>query len=151
MICITGIPGTGKSTLCLNLNRNAATCRSANDEAQRLDCVSGDVVDIGRLRAAINGVSIIEGHYTHLLDCECAIILTASEETIRKRLLDRGYSREKVEENIGAMLSDSIYYEALDRLPAGRIFKVSTDGENEGAVLARVMEIISLVRGNNKS
>ena len=151
MICITGIPGTGKSTLCLNLNRNGATCRSANDEAQRLGCVSGDVVDTDRLRAAINGVNIIEGHYTHLLDCECAIILTASEETIRKRLLDRGYSREKVEENIGVMLSDSIYYEALDRLPAGRIFTVSTDGENEGAVLSRVMEIISLIRGNNKS
>ena len=151
MICITGIPGTGKSTLCLNLNRNGVTCRSANDEAQRLGCVSSDVVDTDRLRAAIEGVDIIEGHYTHLLDCEGVIILTASEETIRKRLLDRGYSLEKLEENIGVMLSDSIYYETLDRLPAGRIFTVSTDGENEEAVLARVMAIISLIRGNNKS
>ena len=151
MICITGIPGTGKSTLCLNLNRNGVTCRPANDEAQRRGCVSGDVVDTDRLRGAINGVNIIEGHYTHLLDCECVIILTGSEETIRKRLLDRGYSREKIEENIDVMLSDSIYYEALDRLPAGRIFTVSTDSKNEGAVLARVMSIISLIRGNNKS
>ncbi len=151
MICITGIPGTGKSTLCLNLNRNGVTCRPANDEAQRLGCVSGDVVDTDRLRGAINGVNIIEGHYTHLLDCECVIILTGSEETIRKRLLDRGYSREKIEENIDVMLSGSIYYEALDRLRAGRIFTVSTDSENEGAVLARVMSIISLIRGNNKS
>ena len=63
----------------------------------------------------------------------------------------RGYSREKLEENIGVMLSNSIYYEALDRLPAGRIFTVSTDGESEWAVLARVMAIISLIRGNNKS
>ena len=151
MICITGIPGTGKSTLCLNLNRNGVTCRPANDEAQRLGCVSGDVVDTDRLRGAINGVNIIEGHYTHLLDCECVIILTGSEETIRKRLLDRGYSREKIEENIEVMLSGSIYYEALDRLPGGRIFTVNTDSENEEAVLARVMTIISLIRGNNKS
>ncbi|MHB1708425.1 MAG: AAA family ATPase [Thermoplasmataceae archaeon] len=151
MICITGIPGTGKSTLCLSLNRNGMTCRSANDEAQRLGCVSGDVVDTDRLRTAIDGVNIIEGHYTHLLDCEGVIILTASEETVRKRLLERGYSREKVQENIDVMLSDSIYYEALDRLPAGRIFTVSTDSESEMAVLDRVMGIISLIRGNNKS
>jgi adenylate kinase len=151
MICITGIPGTGKSTLCLNLNRNGVSCVSANDEAQRLGCVSGDVVDTDRLRWAINGVNIIEGHYTHLLDCECVIILTASEETIRKRLLERSYSQAKVEENIGALLSGSIYNEALDRLPAGRIFSVSTDGATEEDVLSRVMAIISLMRGKNKS
>ncbi|QRF74922.1 putative kinase [Thermoplasmatales archaeon] len=151
MICISGIPGTGKSTLCRKLNEIGIKCISANDEAARLDCISGDEVDVDLLRSRMDRINIVEGHYSHLLDCDAVIILTAPEATIRKRLTERGYSEAKIDDNIESMLAGTIYYEALDRMPASRIFIIDTGSADENSVLTEAERIISQMKANNKS
>ena len=151
MICITGIPGAGKSTLCRNLSEYGIKCTAANDEAELLGCISGEDVDVDLLRGRLNGIDIVEGHYSQLLDCEAVIIMKASENTIRRRLTEKGYSREKIDENIDSMFSGTIYYEALDRLPANRIFTLDSDTGDEKSVLEEAVKIISRITANNKS
>jgi adenylate kinase len=126
-------------------------CRSANRIAEDLDCESNGEVDIDSMAAKMPQVDVVEGHYSHLLGCEAVVILTAREETIRERLSGRRYDREKIEANIDSLLSDTIYYEALDLIPSGRIFRIDTSDISPEDVAERVAKIMKETRTNNKS
>ncbi|AAT43960.1 kinase [Picrophilus oshimae] len=55
----------------------------------------------------------------------------------------RNYSESKINENIDAMLADVIYYEALDRMPAGRIVRVNAHGMSRNDLFNKIIEIIN--------
>ncbi len=69
--------------------------------------------------------------------------MTASEDQLVLRLTHRGYTLEKIDENIAAQRADTIYYEALEGLPSSRIFRVSNDDGMLDAAYQRVKAIIS--------
>ncbi|MEM0503567.1 MAG: adenylate kinase family protein [Archaeoglobaceae archaeon] len=117
MIALTGTPGCGKTTVAEELKRRGYRVISVKEFAEMHGCArrEGDdvIVDVGKLsRHRFDG--IIEGHLSHLLKPEIAIVLRCNPLVIKKRLLQRGWSYEKVMENVEAELIDLILVEALE-------------------------------------
>ncbi len=124
IIVITGTPGTGKTTIAERLKRkiNGAVLIRATDLVNKkrfyskVDKDGVKVADIQKLRKEIVGkikksdspIIIIEGH----LVCEFkikgakVIVLRAHLNTLLKRLRRRGYSLEKIRDNLVSEATD---------------------------------------------
>jgi len=116
MIALTGTPGCGKSSVAEELKRRGYKVISVKEFAEIHGCAKKEkeevIVDIERLsKYEFDG--IVEGHLSHLLNPEIAIVLRCNPLVIKKRLLERGWSYEKVMENVEAELIDVILVEAL--------------------------------------
>lgn len=148
MICITGVPGSGKTTLSEALSKKGVTICNTDEIAAKLGCLSEGEVDVDCLEknADFSGYDFVESHYSHLLNCEHVIILECDEQLLRKRMERRGYSEHKILENIDAQFSGTIYYEALQRLPSNRIYTINTTDMEPGAVVESVMAALSKAR-----
>ncbi len=147
MICITGIPATGKTKVCELLRKRGIECAEANEFAAISGCLNDGEVDIECLKNYLKSTAfdgVISSHYSHLLGCEKVIILYADEKDLRERMEKRGYPAEKINENIDAQDSDVIYYEALDLMPENRIIRIKTGNIDE--TLEKVMNSIMAER-----
>lgn len=142
MICITGIPCTGKTTIARMLNYRGIKCTGLNSIALEYGALNGDTVDIDILKKVQINSEIVESHYSHLLDCEYVIILEDDEEQLIKRMAARGYPESKINENIDAQRAGIIYWEAIDRLPANHIFVIQEKSRAIDEVFTEVMNII---------
>ncbi|EQB67613.1 MAG: hypothetical protein AMDU2_EPLC00005G0449 [Thermoplasmatales archaeon E-plasma] len=144
MISITGVPGSGKTYLSSMLRERGFQVSDLNEIARVHGCLVDDTVDIQCMKSVISSPNpqIAEAHYSHLLPCNAIIILVASEDVLRERLEKRGYSGVKIEENIDAILSDSIFYESLDRLPRNRIMIVNTTNGLSAEDMEKISEFI---------
>ena len=151
MISISGIPGSGKSSVCSYLRNLGYDCRNILDIDDARDCLENDEMDIDCLNDRINWENkssiLIEGHYSHLVPCTMVFILERGEEETGKTLLERGYSMEKVEENLDALRSDIIYQEALERLPSSRIHRIKVV---EGNPELTALKIIDFIKSSKK-
>lgn len=141
-MCISGVPGTGKTSLCRYLADKGLQCHSADEIALRVGCMDGETVDVDCLNSRISDLPVVEGHYSHLLQCRRVLILTCREDILEKRLAERGYSLHKIMENLDVQRSGTIYFEALDRLPSTMIREVDTsctDLEHTADIAMRFM------------
>lgn len=145
MISITGVPGSGKTYLSSRLRERGFHVTGLNEVAREHGCITYDIIDIECLKSVIASLNpqIAEAHYSHLLPCNAVIMVEASENVLRERLRHRGYSDFKIEENIAALLSDSIFYEALDRLPRNRIMIVNTSNDINADDMKNISEFIN--------
>ncbi|MHB8360902.1 MAG: AAA family ATPase [Thermoplasmataceae archaeon] len=148
-ICITGVPGSGKSYLAVKIRDIRYTVGDLNTLASEAGCMIGEEVDIECLAAVLenSNIGIVEGHYSHLLPCRAIIITEATEECIEGRLKLREYSKEKIEENLDALRSDSIFSEALDRIPATRIMRIDTTNGIDERGMNRILLFIEQYKG----
>ena len=145
MWCITGVPGSGKTTICKLLNERGISCTNALDLPGSSRCIEGGEVDtdcLGLIIRQQNSHAVIESHFSHLLGCDSIIILERGEEGTAGELEGRKYSREKISENIDALRSDTIYYEALEKLPSGRIHRIKVEEGGIDLALEKCIELI---------
>ncbi len=145
MWCISGIPGSGKSTICKLLNSDGIKCMNALDIPGTEKCVDNGEVDIDCLKFVISSeitVDAVESHFSHLLGCSSVIILERSEEGTEEELRGRGYNEDKIRENLDALRAEIIYSEALDVMPAGRIHKIRVE---EGGIDVALKKCRSLI------
>ncbi len=128
MICITGSPGSGKSTVASVLRSRGFAVRNVLDFPGSMDCVSNGEASIDCLRAVTGKLSLpgefVEGHYSHLMDCSSVIILDRDEAQVLAELSSRGYSRDKIMENLDALRCDLYFSESMELLPRSRIRRV---------------------------
>ena len=104
MFVIVGVPGVGKSTLASLLKSLGYSVIELkeyvekNDEYLAYDAVRESLVippDI-----CLSGIVVS----TFIPECEvCCVLVEAPKEIVRERLKRRGYSEEKIEENLEAM------------------------------------------------
>ena len=104
MFVIVGVPGAGKSTLAALLKSlgyrviELKEYVEKNDEYLAYDVVRESLV----IPPDICPEGIVVS--TFVPECDaCCILVEAPREVIRKRLERRGYSREKIEENLEAI------------------------------------------------
>ncbi len=143
MICITGIPRTGKTSICNSLRKDGIDCRSADSIAEGLGCLVDGEVDLECLRARmVDSPEVIESHYSHLLNCDYVIILRTDTKSSEERMRLSNYTESKIKENLDAELADVIFYEALDGLPESRIFRVDLSGMDYNASVKKVKDKI---------
>lgn len=148
LIAITGTPGTGKSSAAEKLREMGYRVASVAELAEKYGCIEGEeegevVVDVDKLERIIRSIrfeGIVEGHLSHLLKPEIAIVLRCHPEELKRRLEAKGWREDKVMENVEAELLDVILVEALES-PA-EVFEIDTTNMKAEEVAAIIDMII---------
>jgi adenylate kinase len=147
-VAITGTPGTGKTSSCERLAKRGYVVIDLDDVARKEGFIVGrderratDEVDVEALREHLRipaKMAFLKSHYSHLMAVNVAIVLRCRPSVLRHRLEERGWSPEKVRENVEAEAIDVIVQEAVGRLPF--VFEVdttqATPNETAEAILA---------------
>ncbi|MFH0861896.1 MAG: adenylate kinase family protein [Candidatus Altiarchaeota archaeon] len=126
-LAVSGVPCTGKTTLSGRLGPIlGAKVIGLNELADEAGLLAGydeardtRIVDVKRLRAHLKnagqGNVILDGLVSHLLDVTHILVLRCDPRLLQERMRERGYSREKMMENIEAEYSGIILYESVGR------------------------------------
>lgn len=145
MIALTGTPGCGKTAVAEELKKRGYKVKSVVDLAKEFNCIIDKendelVIDTEKL-AKIDFDGIVEGHLSHLLNPEKVIVLRCNPLLIKKRLIKRGWSIEKVMENVEAELIDVILVEALEN--CREVYEIDTTDMSVKGVADAIEEILA--------
>ncbi|MEO2083726.1 MAG: adenylate kinase family protein [Desulfurobacteriaceae bacterium] len=134
-IAVTGTPGTGKTTVSKLLSKRLGIphyeiSRVVKEKGLYSEYDShreSFIVDIEKLKNFFSRIEsfIADGLVSHYLPVDIVVILRTEPNLLRKRLQERGYSAEKVEENVEAERLAVIASEALSS-PGARIIHIDT-------------------------
>ncbi len=147
LIALTGTPGVGKSLVADVLKRRGYRVLSVNELARTFDCIREEdgykVVDVEKLseRIKFKELTIVEGHLSHLLKPDIAIVLRCNPVELKKRLKLKGWNEEKVLENVEAELVDVILIESLDLVK--EVYEIDTTNKDPEEVANAVEEILN--------
>ncbi|MDD5419547.1 MAG: adenylate kinase family protein [Methanomicrobiaceae archaeon] len=132
MLGITGTPGTGKTSVAAELAKRGHCVVHLADTVEPY-VIEEDpqrqtrVVDSERWAAEFSPVGgIAEGHLAHLLACDRIVVLRCRPDVLRRRLQARGYTREKIAENVEDEALVVILIETVERHPDDSIFELDT-------------------------
>lgn len=156
-VALTGTPGTGKTSVAALLEKEGFTVVSLHVLAQENKCICGtdkkrdtQLVDIEKLdkyiRKAFKTDELVffEGHLGHLLSSmEKVIILRCHPKKLKKRLLRKKWSDQKVMENVDAEALDVILCEAVENHLTKNIFEIDTSDRSIKEVALSVREIVN--------
>lgn len=151
-VAITGTPGTGKTSVSALLRERGHDVLDMTQyikdnglreeyDAER-DTYDVDVERLNDCLADYDNI-IFEGHLAHFMDVDSVIVLRCHPDVMKGRLEARGYSEEKVRENIQAEVLDVILFEAVESgIPT---FSVDT---SHGIVERTADEIEDVMKGD---
>jgi adenylate kinase len=136
-IALTGTPGTGKTAIStelkdeyglnvVDLNKVIRTFQYYIGWDDNRNC---RVVDLEALRAhPFEDGLVIEGHISHHLPIERVVVLRTNPAVLRGRLQEKGFSENKIRENIEAEILDVILIEAIG-LHGDNVYEVDSTGQ----------------------
>lgn len=144
MIAITGTPGVGKTSVCKALGIEFADLNSLitlNGFYTRVDKGSL-IVDLDKLKDYVKRAKplLIDSHLAHLLEPEVAIVLRANPLLLADRLKQKGFSAEKIAENVDAETLDVVLIEAVELCDT--VYELDTSDKSKEEVASLVREII---------
>ncbi|MEM4947255.1 MAG: adenylate kinase family protein, partial [Thermosphaera sp.] len=131
-IIIAGVPGTGKSTIASKLAEALKTISIdlsrfaiennlilSYDEFRRTFIIDEDRVSM-KVREVVEGSSnyiVLDTHYPEIIDpgiVEKVVVLRLHPLELEKRLSERGWSREKINENVMAEILGIVSVNAVE-------------------------------------
>lgn len=135
LFCLTGTPGTGKSTLSAELRSRGYRVVDGKEYIKEHGLLgeydtARDTyeVDLEELNGSLdelrnsNGIVILDSHLSHFMDSSGIIVLRCHPDALAGRLASRGYSESKIAENVQAEILDEILCEAAESdIPVGEI------------------------------
>ena len=150
IISISGTPGAGKTGTAKALSaRLGWKLVELNRLAEEKGLYSGydeerkcKIVDIGGMRKEIERLAktsknlVLESHYAHDMPCDVAVILRANPGELRKRLVGKGWTRQKIEENIQAEIMEVCKSEALEQ--GKPVLEIDTTGKTAKTVAEEI-------------
>lgn len=145
-ICISGTPGTGKTTVSSMLGMKVI---NLNDFAKENKCTRGydkkrksRIVDIDCVKKNLKDMDdvVIEGHFAHLLDCVLVIVLRTSPKILKKRLEEKNFDRDKIMENMEAEALGIITEEAIEKNK--NVYEIDTSFSSPGDVAKKIRKIL---------
>ncbi len=140
-VAVTGVPGTGKTTLCRELSLSGYRVIDLNEMAEKYGCTNNEEVSIDCMEKHMQNIKgyLLDAHYSHLLNVYGVIIMECSPDILMERLLSRGYNPSKIRENVDCLLSDSPWFESRDLYPETRILRIRSE---EWGILNKAEEFI---------
>jgi adenylate kinase len=127
---LTGTPGTGKTSVSKLLNEKVISLSNYYEEASMEKTKDGEwLVDIRKLDRIFekSESNIFEGNFAHKLDnIDKIIVLRCDPNILKKRLLERGYKKEKVMENLEAEAIGLIFSESIDSVGENNVIQLDT-------------------------
>lgn len=127
IICLTGTPGTGKTTLTQQLSQKYRVIHLTQFiEDQGLGKkIDGELeVDLDVMKSEFKqyvhekdfeaDTLIVEGHLSHYLDADYCVVLRTDPEILRERLENREYSEQKIMDNVESEKLDIVLSEAVE-------------------------------------
>ncbi len=160
LLALTGTPGTGKSrtvsilekrgyrTVDLNATMHAEGLIETYEAEYDAYVPDLDALDafLQREYASDSGAEgewvVIDGHLSHLLRVDLIIVLRAAPSALAQRLAPRGYTEDKIRENLEAEAVDTILIEALKRHNERDLFEIDTTDRAPEAVADTVEAIL---------
>jgi adenylate kinase len=154
IVAISGTPGTGKSEVAkaiaeklkwglVDLNKLAEEKKLYLGYDSKRDCKIVDLKGLAKEIEKLTGDCIIESHYAHDMPADLVIVLRANPAEIRKRLKGRGWTTEKIEENVEAEIMEICVSEALEK--GRKVFQVDTTGKTVKSTASEAMRIIKTI------
>lgn len=159
-ILVGGTPGTGKSEVAAILaERLKIKVISLGDLSKKAGCIAEEdterdteIIDEDCLVDAIidtlEGESdrvIIEGHYIDLVpysSVERAFVLRTHPATLKERLTSRGYSKEKVAENVEAEVIGVCQMDAIESFGEPKVFEIDTTDLTPTETADKIVELM---------
>jgi adenylate kinase len=151
--CISGTPGTGKTTLAGLLLRAGHSVYEIEDFARTRGIYShienGEtlVIDVPDLVSAMAkhleraGRTFVVGHLSHnLANPESVVVLRTKPSVLRRRLAEKGWGEEKVSENVEAEALDICLGEALE-LHGEKVSEIDTTDISPETVMKMVLDV----------
>jgi len=124
-IAVTGTPGVGKTSACSRVKSmpvyrvydlvDVFGISTEYDRKRKTKEV--DVNKLSKKIAKLEGDMILEGHFSHMLQPDLAIVLRCSPKVLEGRLKRKGWPEKKVHENVEAEAVDVVLIEALENVP----------------------------------
>ena len=127
LIAITGTPGTGKTSVSVELGRRGYKVLDGNSHMRDHGLLGMKdegrdtyEVDLDKLNDSLaefaesDEIIFLDSHLAHMVDCSTIVVLRCSPKVLADRLTRRGYSQEKVTENVQAEILDVILCEAVE-------------------------------------
>ena len=154
-IALTGSPGTGKTTLALEMQSLGLEVDSVKSLAEEHGFI-GDLdpsdgarpIDIEKLSSVLedkwsSGDSseyFIEGHLSHSLPVDAIIILRCAPIVLEKRLAARGYSAEKIASNVDWEIIGGPWNEIDESVPC---LEIDSSTDSASIIIGKISEWIS--------
>lgn len=153
-VAITGVPGSGKTTLAQALSAKARVvhlndlAKDAGLLTEKDEARGSFVVDMDDLADALNAALsretrpvVVEGHFAHEMDVDVVILLRCDPLVLVERLRARGWSEEKVRENVEAEALDVLAQDVLDTgLPARELDVTRLNVDDAAAAVWALVE-----------
>ncbi|WGI18030.1 adenylate kinase family protein [Methanonatronarchaeum sp. AMET-Sl] len=145
-IAITGTPGTGKTTATKKLPKkyNVTHLNQLVEENKLYTEKDRDrdsyIVDIEAIKQKTPDKGIVEGHFSHQLDIDRIILLRCHPTELRKRLKNKDFNQQKIQENVMAETVDVILLEAMQT--GKTINEIETTNLKPKEVTKKIQEII---------
>ncbi|MBN1677949.1 MAG: adenylate kinase family protein [Candidatus Thermoplasmatota archaeon] len=146
-IAVTGTPGVGKTSACSRVK--GVRVVHVNELVDELGLASGydrkrktkevDIVKLAKAVAALGDSILLEGHLSHLLKPDLAIVLRCSPRVLERRLRKKHWPSQKVRENVEAEAVDVVLIEAIENVP--EVCEIDTT-KMKPAQVARAIESI---------
>ncbi len=152
LIALSGTPGVGKTRAAEILESRGHSIVNLNQLAEEKGFVVGydedrdsKIIDVDALDEYIlerfAGKDIIlEGHLSHLLSVDLAIILRCNPLELEQRLKGKEWPQKKIKENLGAEILDVIKVEAFEVLD--KVYEIDTTQRSSDDVVDTIERII---------
>jgi adenylate kinase len=146
-IALTGTPGTGKTTVArllpyqvIDINALVKAGMNFGKDPER-GCLEADMDALADHLARLDPdeTLILEGHFSHHF-ADWSIVLRLAPSQLKSRLEARGYSAQKIKENLEAEALDVILVEAVQL--CARVDEIDTTGKSPQEVAQLVAGII---------
>ncbi|MBU7014266.1 MAG: adenylate kinase family protein [Theionarchaea archaeon] len=131
-IAITGTPGVGKTSVAREISEALGlTLIDISAVAEKSGAVVGKeedslVVDVETVKKSLESVDniVIDSHFAEMFDVDFVFVLRCEPSTLCERLKARGYSQEKIRENVLAEILDYSLQNALTFHQPEKIFEI---------------------------
>jgi adenylate kinase len=155
IIAITGTPGTGKTSVANHLREKGFKVVDLNKLAIENKLLSGydkkrksKIVDIDKVNKyltefkAEEDIIFIEGHLSHLLkNVNFVILIRMHPKKLKKNLINRSWSQEKIKENIQAEILDIILCESVDLHDSNNLIEIDSTNKSIEDVSSTILKL----------